>query len=282
MRWSVAWAWFRLLHPFPSILVTVSSGLFAELATGGHAPPGALLRLVLSVACSQCAIGAMNDVVDRALDAETKPWKPLARGAIRPLSAATFAWACSIVCLVLSATLSPATLAAACVGLGCGLAYDLRLKRTQWSWLPYALAIPTLPVWAWAAMGSLNARLAPVYPLGILLGLALHLANTLPDLEGDSGFGVRGLAHALGMRRALLLCWGALGLAQALTLGLAPVLGYRGPAYPIGLALSVTLLAGAMLGYRLRPTASTLQFNFGVVALASLALAVGWLAGASV
>jgi hypothetical protein len=37
-----------------------------------------------------------------------------------------------------------------------------------------------------------------------------------------------------------------------------------------------------MLGYRLRPTASTLQFNFGVVALASLALAVGWLAGASV
>jgi geranylgeranylglycerol-phosphate geranylgeranyltransferase len=276
---GTAWAWFRLTHPFPSILVTASSGLFAELAAGGHAPAGMLIRLLLSVGCSQCAIGAANDLVDRELDAATKPWKPVARRAIRPLAAAGFALACSLFCVVLSATLSLATLLAACVGLGCGLAYDLRLKRSRWSWLPYGVAIPTLPVWAWAAMGELTWRLAPVYPLGILLGLSLHLANTLPDLEGDSGFGVRGLAHGLGRRRGLAACWGALGLAQASTLALVPIVGFHGAAYPAGLAISVSLLIGVMLGYRFRPTTATLQVNFGLVALASLALALGWLGG---
>src|SRR5207237_595560 len=53
-----AWGWFRLLHPFPSILVTAATAIFAELAEGGQAPVDRLLRLVVSVACSQFAIGA--------------------------------------------------------------------------------------------------------------------------------------------------------------------------------------------------------------------------------
>jgi hypothetical protein len=61
---------------------------------------------------------------------------------------------------------------------------------------------------------------------------------------------------------------------------LAPLLHYRGWAYPAGLGISVALLLVAILGYRVRPTAATLQYNFGVIALASLALAAGWLAGA--
>jgi 4-hydroxybenzoate polyprenyltransferase len=275
-------AWFRLLHPFPSFLVTVASGFFAELAADGHAPTDRLLRLVLSVVCSQFAIGSANDVIDRELDAATKPWKPVARGAIQPRAATRLAVALSAACLALSASLSPATLFAACLGLGCGLAYDVWLKRTAWSWLPYGLALPTLPIWAWAAMDRLTGRLFLVYPLGLLLGLALHLANTLPDLEGDRAFGVRGFAHALGRRRSLALCWGAILLTQALTLALAPLLHYRGWIYPAGLILSVALTATSVALYRLRPTAHTLQINFGILALAALALALGWLAGALV
>lgn len=277
---ALAWAWFRLLHPFPSLLVTTATAVFAELATGGHAPADRLLRLVVAMACAQFAVGSANDVVDRDLDRRTKPWKPVARGIISPRAATAFAAALSLACLALAATISPATLLAAAGGLGCGLAYDLRLKRSRWSWLPYGLAIPTLPVFAWAAMGKLTPRLLPAYPLGLLLGLALHLANTLPDLEGDHAFGVRGLTHGLGRRRSLALCWCAMGLAQALTLALAPLLGYRGHGYPLGLAASVGLLALSMLLYRLRPTPGALQFNFGLLALAALALAAGWLDGA--
>ena len=275
-----AWAWFRLLHPFPSTLVTAASAVFAELATSGTAPRDRLARLVVSVACSQFAIGAANDVVDRYLDAATKPWKPVARGTIQPEAATFLAAVLSVGCLALSTSLSPATGLAAAMGLGCGLAYDLRLKRSRWSWLPYGIAIPTLPVWSWAAMDRLTPKLLPAYPLGLLLGLSLHLANTLPDLEGDGSFGVRGLAHTLGRRRSLALCWGAIGLAQALTLLLAPLLHYHGMAYPLGLALSVGLTLLSMLLYRFRPTPGTLQINFGVLALAALALAAGWLAGA--
>lgn len=273
-------AWFRLLHPFPSFLVTAAAGLFAELACGGHAPADRVLRLLLSVLCSQFAIGSANDVVDRDLDAATKPWKPVARGAIAVRAAATLALALSAACLALSASLGPLTLLAACVGLGCGLAYDVRLKRGTWSWLPYGVALPTLPIWAWVAMDRLQGRLLLVYPLGLLLGLALHLANTLPDLEGDRAFGLRGFAHALGARRSRLLCWGTMLLTQGLTLALAPLLHYRGWAYPAGLALSLALTAASAALYRARPTTRTLQINFGLLALAALALAVGWLAGA--
>jgi 4-hydroxybenzoate polyprenyltransferase len=279
-RGDPVYAWFRLLHPFPSILVTVAAGVFAALAAGGHPPPDRLARLVVSVLCSQFAIGSANDVVDRRLDRETKPWKPVARGAVSPRAAAALAIALSITCLALAVSLSLQTAVAAMVGLGCGLAYDLWLKRSRWSWLPYGIAIPTLPVWSWAAMGKLTTDLLPAYPLGLLLGLSLHLANTLPDLDGDKRFGVQGLAHGLGRRRSLALCWGAMAFAQALTLALAPALHYRGHAYPVGFGLSVALLALSAALYRLRPTARTLQINFGILALASLALAAGWLSGA--
>jgi 4-hydroxybenzoate polyprenyltransferase len=277
---SKALAWFRLFHPFPSILVTIAAGVFAEMAAAGHAAPDRVLRLAISVLCSQFAIGCANDVVDRHLDLVTKPWKPVARGTISPTAATTVAALLSFACLALSASLSAASAAAAAVGLGCGLTYDLWLKRSRWSWLPYGLAIPTLPVWAWAAMDKLTARLLLAYPLGLLLGLSLHLANTLPDIEGDKKFGVEGLAHGLGRRRSLALCWGAMAAAQALTLALAPVLGYHGPWYPAGLIVSLLLLAVSIAHYRARPTSSALQINFGILALASLALAAGWLAGA--
>jgi geranylgeranylglycerol-phosphate geranylgeranyltransferase len=277
---SRAWAWFRLLHPFPSTLVTVATAVFAELATGGQAPLDRLLRLILSVACSQGAIGAANDIVDRDLDRETKPWKPIARGTIGIPAATTLTLVLIGVCLLCSATLSTGAGLAALLGLSCGLAYDLWLKRSRWSWLPYGVALPTLPIWAWAAMGRLPGRLLLVYPLGLLLGLALHLANTLPDLDGDRIFGVAGLAHGLGRGRSLLLCWSALILAQLGTLVLAPVLSYHGPAYPVGLAVSLGFTLLSMLLYRRRPTTATLQLNFGVIAFAALALAIGWLASA--
>ena len=44
-------------------------------------------------------------------------------------------------------------------------------------------------------------------PLGSLIGIALHLANTLPDIDGDAAHGVEGLAHRLGRRRSTCIAW---------------------------------------------------------------------------
>jgi len=214
------------------------------------------------------------------LDAASKPWKPIVAGQIAADDATTLAVCLSAACLALAASLGVGTLLAGALGLGCGLAYDLRLKRSAWSWLPYCIGIPTLPFCAWVAVAGFTARLLLVYPLGTLLGLGLHLANTLPDLEADRAFGVRGLAHILGRRSSTILCWCSIGGAQLATLLMAPFIGYRGWGYPAGLAASCTLLFAAFALYRSRPTQRTLQIDFGLLALASLALALGWLTGA--
>ena len=275
-----SWPWFRLVHPFPSILVTASCAAFAEMAGGGVSPPDRVARLIAAVLCSQFAIGSANDVVDRRLDRATKAWKPVARGAVAVNAAAGLALVLSLACLALSSSLPWPTVLAAAFGLGCGLSYDFWLKRSRWSWLPYGLAIPTLPLWSWLAMGKFSTHLLLAYPLGVLLGLSLHLANTLPDLDGDSNFGVAGLAHGLGARRSQVLCWAALLLAQLITLALAPALGYKGAWYPLGLGASLVLLVATASVRRVRPTSGALQLNFGLVALSSLSLAVGWLGGA--
>ena len=78
------------------------------------------------------------------------------------------------------------------LGMACGLAYDVRLKRTVFSAVPFMIAIPTLPLWVWVTLGEWHAALWWLLPLGALIGLALHLANTLPDIDDDAAHGVRG------------------------------------------------------------------------------------------
>ncbi len=71
-----------------------------------------------------------------------------------------------------------------------------------WSWVPYITAVPLLPIWVWTALRGWDARLLWLYPLGALMTVALHLADTLPDIAADTRYGVRGLAHRLGEKRA--------------------------------------------------------------------------------
>lgn len=79
--------------------------------------------------------------------------------------------------------------------------YNLWLKSTVWSWIPYAFSFgglvvfvslageaPELPPW-WMAVA------------GALLGVGAHFANVLPDLADDEATGVHGLPHRLGARR---------------------------------------------------------------------------------
>jgi len=58
-------------------------------------------------------------------------------------------------------------------GLTCGLLYDLWLKRTPASALPYVVGLPLLPLWVWVATSRFCSAFYAVIPLGLLLGLAL-------------------------------------------------------------------------------------------------------------
>ena len=99
----------------------------------------------------QASIGALNDVVDAPRDA-----RPQARQADpgRARVAPRSAWA--VVAVAARRWAGPVDpvgrgdrSALAVVVLAIGYGYDLVFKGTAWSWLPFAVGIPLLPVFGW-------------------------------------------------------------------------------------------------------------------------------------
>jgi 4-hydroxybenzoate polyprenyltransferase len=151
----------------------------------------------------QFGIGATNDVVDAPRDAGHKPGKPIPSGLVSPLVARTVAVVGFVAGLSLTVTFGLPTLALASAVIGIGLAYDLRLKGTAWSWLPFAVGIPILPVFGWlGATGTLPPAFGILVPAAVAAGAALAIANSLADVERDRAAGTASIATALGPRRA--------------------------------------------------------------------------------
>jgi len=133
-------------------------------------------------------------------------------------------------------------------------------------------------LFVWASLGAWDDVLWWLLPLGALIGVALHLANTLPDIDDDARFGVRGLAHRLGARGSMRVGWASFGLALALSAALAPVLDYELRTYAAAAAFGAACLAASIGLYLRRRDAASLQAGFGALGVGSAVVAVGWLA----
>jgi len=164
----------------------------------------------------QVSIGALNDLVDAARDAATKPGKPIPRGAASALEARLITIVGLALAVVLTAPSGPLALAVLAVGAACGYAYDLWLSRSALSWLPLAVALPLVPVFAWIGPdGTVPGPVLAIVPAGILAGAGLALANGLADLERDRSQGAVAAAVRLGLARTWAIQAGLLGLAVA-------------------------------------------------------------------
>ncbi len=231
-------------HAGPTVAVTLVTAL---LASAGDLSTGTAALVVAAVFTGQLTIGWANDLLDVERDRSVgRSDKPLAAGQV-PLAVARGALVvAAVACVVLSAA-AGALSALLHLGLvvAMGQAYNLGLKATVWSWVPYAVAFGSLP--AVVSLAGAYPTLAPWWMLsaGATLGVGAHLLNTLPDLGDDAMTGVRGLPHRLGALRARLLA--ALLLAVAsLAAGLGPD-GAPGPLVLAGLAVGAALLAAAVL-----------------------------------
>lgn len=270
-------AFWRLLHPLPSLLTVVAAGAFVLIAARGLPPIGRLLHLLLIETSMQFSISAFNDYFDRHVDAGRAD-KPVPKGLVTPRQAWGVGLVLALVAVLAALPFGLWLTLLTLVGLAGGLLYDAGLKYTALSWLPFAIAFPTLPLWGWAGAspeGTFPQQLLWVAPVIAVLAVGIHLADTIPDLASDTDAGVRGLAHRLGLRRSLLLCWGAFGLAVALTVAMLGLFPYRLDLYLPGLALGLLLMLSAAALYlrapfRLREMALLLE-------LGALALAVGWI-----
>jgi 4-hydroxybenzoate polyprenyltransferase len=131
--------------------------------------------------------------------------------------------------------------------------YNLRLSRTVWSWLPYAVAFGAAPLFL--SLG-LDGQLPPAWMVVAfaLAAVSAHLANALPDLETDQAAGLGGLAVRLGTRQAKRLCWLLLALGTGLialaTLRQSPL---------VAIVLAAVFVGAALVGARRR--AGSTSFN---------------------
>lgn len=229
----------RVLHPFPSAIVAVTTlvlGLFAERGDAFAAP----LLLAIAMLFYQFSIGAANDVVDRRDDAFAKPWKPIPAGRVPASAAIALAVACLAAGALLSVSFGWVAWLIGLGGVSLGLLYDVWLKRTVLSWLPFALAFPTVPLWVYVSFDEWDALLLTVLPLGFVLGIAIHLANQAPDVEaGDDG-----LPGAFGERNSRLV---AVALFASTGLATAGLIASRSLAFALlAAALAVVVAAVGM------------------------------------
>jgi uncharacterized protein (DUF58 family) len=159
-------------------------------------------------------------------------------------------------------------------GLACGLAYDVQLKRTRWSWAPWAIAFPLIPAWVYTAADAWDPMLWWAFPLGAVLALSLYFANQAPGADEERDLGVGGLAQGMGERRARALAVTLFGLAGS---GAVAVLLFEGT----GPAMLAAIAAG--IGALLAPRATAYLGRdgmFGVLAVGAAGLAFAFLSAA--
>jgi 4-hydroxybenzoate polyprenyltransferase len=234
----------RAAHPGPALAVTVAS---AALTVAAHVSPGTAVLAVAAVLAGQLSIGWSNDLVDRIRDELVgRRDKPLASGLVSvPVVRAACGTALAA-CVVLSLACGWTAGLVHLVCVGAGWAYNLGLKATVWSWLPYAVAFGGLPVFIGLVRG---ADLLPWWVAvgGALLGVGAHLVNVVPDLADDAATGVRGLPHRLGARGSSALAVALLSLASVVVVwGGRDALGAVGWS---GLGVVAVLAGVAMAGH---------------------------------
>lgn len=258
-------------HPLPAAAVTLFTAALAAAAGHGLARGAATVG---AVAAGQLSVGWCNDRADLRRDlAVGRPDKPLVAGAVPPAAVTRAAGLALLACVPLSLACGLLAGAAHLAAVAAAWAYNLWLKRTAASWLPYALAFGLLP--AFVTLGLPGTPWPPAWLAGAaaLLGAGAHFANVLPDIADDLATGVMGLPQRLGARRS-----GALAAVLVLGSAAALVAGPPGRVTAYGWALLAGTAATLLLA-GLRPAGRLPFLAVLAVAGADVLLLVAELGG---
>lgn len=243
-------------HPGPTAVVTV---IAAVLGVSLGYPPGRVAVLAVAILLGQLSIGWSNDWLDAARDAEVQRTdKPAARGAIGVPTVRAAAFLAAVAGILITLPLGLWATLAHVVAIAGGWAYNLGLKGTVLSFLPFVVSFGVLPLIA--TLGLEPPRLAPVWVVaaGALLGVAAHVTNVLPDLADDDRTGIRGLPHRMGAVPSGLLAFACLA-AASLAIGFGPSWPPRLPLL-VGLVIGLGIaVVGVVLLLRRSPTRLLMQ-----------------------
>lgn len=242
------------------------------------------LRLGVAMTALQASIGIVNDLVDAATDLGRVPPKPIPAGLVSVRAAQVGAVACALVGIALAAGSGPGLVGLALIVLTIGYGYDLVAKGTAWSWVPFAIGIPILPIFGWAGSGvALAGWFGVLIPAAMLAGAALAIANARADVEVDRASRTESVATVLGLGRSWWVASGLLAVVVALAFWTALEPDAPAPPHPqsvvvLGIA-TLVLVAGVAMGLG---NAARRERAWELQAVGVAVLAAGWLSIVSV
>ena len=237
-------------HPGPSLAVTAVS---VTLGIAVGLDPLHVATLGVAFLLGQLSVGLSNDWIDAERDrAVGRTDKPVAAGrvGIGTVRAASFATA--IAAILLTLPLGWLATLAHTLFIVSAWTYNLGLKNTPVSVVPYIVSFGLLPMIATLARPTPAAAAAWALALGALLGVAAHFANVLPDFDDDARTGISGLPHRLGRAASGVVIWASLA-AGAIAAFFGPAGGKTALQW-IGLALTLLLAVAIALVLRRPPT----------------------------
>lgn len=277
-RKDVVRAYVLLPHAVPILVVLTATAAFALVAAGGW--PGTLEMACLLGAMlgGQLAVGAVNELVDVELDRLSKPHKPIPAGLVSQRGAMTVVVLGLLLMGAFSLRFSAEAFLLLTLANGVGIAYSIWFKRTVWSWVPYVVALPLIPIWVWTALDTVPLRMLAIYPLAIPAVISLQIAQSMPDITSDRTAGVRTLAVELGHVWSRRVVWGSLLVSVVVAAVLAPWITQRPELVWVSCMASVSLVLGNMLVWR-QDSHRGVMSTFPLIAAAVVVLGVGWTLG---
>ena len=200
----------RAAHFGPTLIVTTTTFL---LALSQYSIIEAL-RVAIAIFAGQLVIGWSNDFIDAPLDiAAQRTKKPIVGKEIDPDQLRKSIVFALFVALLLS-LISPLGLIGTLIhflGLLSATLYNLKLKSTILSPLPYIVSFGALP---WAIyLPTGNQPPLWLFIDFMLISVAFHFFNVLKDFQWDINQGVLGLPQRFGRKPSLVISVSLVGSA---------------------------------------------------------------------
>ncbi|HEV2121890.1 MAG TPA: UbiA family prenyltransferase [Chloroflexota bacterium] len=187
-----------LAHPLPSLGTALAAVAAALPLLLGMAQWHRLVLLFVSVLLQQAAISVHNDWCDRDVDLVAKSGRAIPAGYVQGRTALLLASGTAAAAILLATALGWDMVTLVVLGLASGVLYNARLKRTPFSWVPFALAFPLIPLFGMAALDRWTAWWWTMFLVPLPSIVSIHLTDALPDYDQDAAMGVNGLAQFLG------------------------------------------------------------------------------------
>ena len=223
----------RASHLQPTLAVTATTtALSVSVGRGAGS-----IWVALAVLSGQFSVGWSNYFLDRERDLKSNRIdKPIVAHQI----SANIVGTCAVISLGACVPLSMISGWRAgiihLIAVALAWLYNIKLKSTLASVVPYLFAFGLLPAYVTLGLGGHPWPRPWAMISAALLGAGAHFVNTMPDLEADRATGVFGLPHRLG--------------------------------YMISLVLGSLLVAASTIVIALSVTMSTSRFRISIMALA--------------